>query len=102
MPQQKEKNMIIELDYFDDVFCIKDADLSKVNPFCHADVIVNCDQPLSRTNGPLEQDVADFISKTSGRKAKWDHFSECTQPQQVEKLEFPRINKLEMGIDIDF
>jgi len=93
--------MKIELDYFNEEFCIKDADFSEVKPFSHVNVIVNCDQPLCRINGPLEQEVADYISRTSGSKAKWDHFSEWTQPQQVEKHEFPRISKLEMGLDID-
>lgn len=100
---EKSKNMKnLEFDYFNGEFSIKDTDFSEVKPFSHTNVVVNCDQPLCRTNGPLERNVADFISKTLGLKAKWDHFSEWTQSQRVEQHEFPRINKLEMGIDIDF
>lgn len=99
MPQQEEKNMKIELDYFDEVFCIKDADFSKVNPFCHADVIVNCDQPLSQTNGPLERKVANYLSKVSGIKARWYRSTEWTQPQLVDKHTPPRISKLGMRVE---
>ena len=45
--------MKIELNYFDEKFSIKDADFSKVLPFSHADVVVNCDQTLSSTGGLL-------------------------------------------------
>lgn len=91
----------IELDYFNGEFSVKNADFLEVKPFGHVGVIVNCDQPLCRTNGPLEKEVADFVSKISGSKARWDHYSEWTQLQQVEKHEFPRICKLEMGIYVD-
>ena len=94
--------MKIELNYFDEEFSIKDADFSKVQPFSHADVVVNCDQPLNRTNGPLEREVEKFLSMSLAPtriKARWDRSSEWTQSQRVEKHEFPRINKLIMGVD---
>ena len=62
---EKSKNMKnLEFDYFNGEFSIKDTDFSEVKPFSHTNVVVNCDQPLCRTNGPLERNVADFISKT--------------------------------------
>lgn len=96
--------MIIELNYFDEVFSIKDADFSKVQPFSHADVVVNCNQPLSSTGGMLERKVAKFLSDTvspMGVKAKWDKASEWHQLQQRESNEAPRISKLGMGMDFD-
>lgn len=97
----KDNYMKIELDYFNEEFSIKDADLSNVKPFSHADVIVNCDQPLSRTHGPLEKEVAEYLSNALECDAKWDQASEWAQPQQMGKHEFPRISKLKMGINID-
>ena len=97
--------MIIELNYFDGEFSIKDADLSKVQPFSHTDVVINCDEPLSRTNGPLEREVERFLSKrlASARIIpRWDHSSEWTQSKRTAEREFPRINRLKMGINFDF
>lgn len=94
--------MKIYLDYFNDEFRMKNADLSKVKPFSHANVVVNCDQLLSRTNGPLEREVEKYLSNAlvhARIKARWDRSSEWTQSQRVEKREFPRINKLIMGVD---
>ena len=94
--------MIIILDYYNDEFRMKNADLSKVKPFSHANVVVNCDQPLSSTNGPLEREVEKFLSNALVQariKARWDRSSEWTQSQRVDKFEFPRINKLIMGVD---
>jgi len=96
--------MKIELNYFDEEFIIKDADFSKVLPFSHADVVVNCDQALSSTGGILERKVEQFLSKAvlpSGVKAKWDKSSEWNQLQQREGNVPPRISKLGMGIDFD-
>ena len=94
--------MKIELNYFEGVFCIKEADLQKVQPFSHADVVVNCDQPLSNTGGILERKVEKFISETlspMGIKAKWDKsFGEWHQPQQREHNAPPRICKLGLGM----
>lgn len=95
--------MKIELNYFDGEFCIKDADLQKVQPFSHADVVVNCDQPLSSTGGILEREVEKFISEEfspMGIKAKWDKSSgEWHQPQPREHNAPPRISKLGFGMD---
>lgn len=104
MPPESIKKMKIELNYFDEVFCIKDADFSKVQPFSHADVVVNCDQPRSCIHGVLERKVESFLSETLapfGIKAKWDKASEWHQLQQRECNEAPRISKLGMGMDFD-
>ncbi len=96
--------MKIELNYFDEEFSIKDADFSKIQPFGHADVVVNCDQALSSTGGILERKVGLFLSDAIsplGVKAKWDKTSEWHQLQQREDNSLPRINKLGMGIDFD-
>ena len=94
--------MRLELDYFDNEFSIEKAGLSKVHPFSHAEAVINCDQPLSNTRGILEHKVEKFLSdKLSHRgiKAKWDNSSEGYQLQPRGSKDFPRINKLEMGID---
>ena len=105
MPHKNEFIMKIELNYFDEEFSIKDADFSKVQPFGHADVVVNCDQTLSSTGGILERKVESFISEAlspRGIKAKWDKSSEeWYQPQQREHSDPPRISKFGMGIDFD-
>lgn len=96
--------MKIELNYFNEEFSIKEADLSKVQPFSHADVIVNCDHPLSHINGLLEREVEEFLSKRLapyGIKARWDHSEEWTQSQRMVEREFPRINRLKLGINFD-
>lgn len=104
MPHKK-KIMKIILNYFDEEFSIKDADFSKIQPFSHADVVVNCDQALSSTGGILERKVEKFLSDVispMGVKAKWDKSSEWHQFQQREGYYPPRINKLGMGIDVVF
>ena len=96
--------MKIEINYFDEEFSVKKADFSKVQPFGHADVVVNCDQALSRIGGILEGEVEHFLSDTissMGIKAKWDKASEWYRLQQSEGKEPPRINKIGMGIDFD-
>ena len=96
--------MKIELNYFDEEFSIKDADFSKVLPFSHANVVVNCDQTLSSIRGLLERKVEKFLSNVvspMGLKAKWDKSSEWYQPQQREGNNPPRISKLGMGVDFD-
>lgn len=96
--------MKIELNYFDEEFCVKDADFSMVQPFSHADVVVNCDQALSSTGGILERKVEQFLSDAVlpfGVKAKWDKSSEWNQLRQREGNNPPRISKLGMGIDFD-
>ena len=96
--------MKIELNYFDEKFSIKDADFSKVQPFGHADVVVNCDQVLSSTGGVLERKVEQFLSNEVlplGVKAKWDKSSEWHQLQQKAGNNPPRISKLGMGLDFD-
>ena len=96
--------MKIELNYFDEKFSIKDVDFSKVLPFSHADVVVNCDQTLSSTGGLLERKVEKFLSDAViplGIKAKWDKSSEWYQSQQREDNNPPRISKLGMGMDFD-
>lgn len=96
--------MKIELDYFDDQFSIKNADFSKIQPFSHSDVIVNCDQPLSDTSGILERKVERFLSDTVSSmrlKAKWDEASEWHQLQQRDENNPPRISKLGMGMNFD-
>lgn len=96
--------MKIELNYFDEVFSIKDADFSNVQPFSHANVVVNCSQPLSSTGGMLEHKVEKFLSETLvpfGIKAKWDKASEWHQLQQRESKESPRISKFGMEMDFD-
>lgn len=96
--------MKIELNYFDEEFSIKDADFSKVLPFSHADVVVNCDQTLSSIGGLLERKVEKFLSDgviPLGIKAKWDKSSEWYQSQQREDNNPPRINKLGIGMDFD-
>lgn len=94
--------MKIVLDFFDEKFCIKDADFSKVHPFSHAKVIVNCDLPRNLTNGPLERKVEAFLSQVTGLNARWDNSSELIQMQQVSQKELPRISKLGMGINFNF
>lgn len=96
--------MIIKINYFDENFSIKEADFSKLQPYSHADVIVNCDQPLSSTSGILEHKVERFLSSilsSKGIKAKWDKSSEWYQSQQREGNNPPRISKLGMGINFD-
>lgn len=92
----------MNINYFNGEFSITKANLSEVQPFSHADVTINCDQPLSNTGGILEHKVEKFLSdKLSHRgiKAKWDNSSEGYQLQPRGSKEFPRINKLEMGVD---
>ena len=96
--------MKIELNYFDDQFSIKNADFSKIQPFSHSDVIVNCDQPLSDTRGILERKVEQFLSDTvssMGIKAKWDKASEWHQLQQGDRNNPPRISRLGMGMNFE-
>lgn len=96
--------MDIELDFFNEKFNIKHAVRAKLKPFSHIDVVVNCDQPLSRTNGPLERDVEAFLSKTFaplGLKTKWSHSPGWVQKQRVGNHEFPRISRFGMGIDLE-
>lgn len=96
--------MKIELNYFDEKFSIKDADFAKVQPFSHADVVVNCDQALSSTGGILERKVEQFLSgelMPLGIKVKWDKSSEWYQLQQREYNNPPCISKLGMGLDFD-
>lgn len=96
--------MKIELNYFDGEFSIIDADFSKVQPFSHADVVINCDEPLCRTNGPLEREVERFLSKrlvSASIIPRWDHSSEWTQSKRTVECEFPRINRLKLGINFD-
>lgn len=86
-------------------FKMRNADLSKVKPFSHADVVVNCDQPLSSIRGILEKRVEKYLCDVlapSGVKASWDKLSEWYQEQCGERKEFPRISKLGMGVDFDF
>lgn len=104
MPHKNHIKMKMELYYFDEEFSIKDADFSKIQPFSHADVVVNCDQALSSTRGILERKVEQFLSdkfSSVGVQAKWDKASEWHQLQQREGNNPPRINKLGMGIDFD-
>ena len=94
--------MEIILDYYNNEFRTKNADFSKVKPFSHADVIINCDQPLSRTTGPLEREIAVFLEKKLapfGIRARWDHSSEWIQSQRVEEHELPHISRLKMGVN---
>lgn len=96
--------MSIEINYFDEKFCIKDADFSRVQPFGHADVIVNCNQPLSSTGGIIERKVEQFLSNVVlqfGVKAKWDKSSEWYQLRQREGINPPHISKLRMGINFE-
>ncbi len=96
--------MKIELNYFDDQFSIKNVDSFKIQPFSHADVVVNCDQTLSSTGGELERKVEHYLSNvfsSIGVKAKWDKELEWYQLQQRERNKFPRINKLKLGIDFE-
>ena len=96
--------MRIEINYFDDKFSIKDADLSKVQPFSHANVVVNCDLLLSETGGILERKVEEYLSgtvSTSGLRAKWDKQQERYQLQQRGANHPPRISELVMGVDFD-
>lgn len=96
--------MKIIINYFDEKFSIKYADFSKIQPFSHADVVVNCDQTLSDTGGILERKVEQFLSDTVlpfGITAKWDKSSEWNHLQQRVGNNLPRISKLGMGIDFD-
>lgn len=96
--------MNILLDYFNGEFKTISADFSKVRPFSHAEVIVNCDEPLSRTNGPLEREVERYLSKrlvSASIIPRWDHSSEWTQSKRMVEREFPRINRLKMGVNFD-
>lgn len=96
--------MKIELNYFDDQFCIKNADFSQIQPFSHADVIVNCDLPLSDTSGILERKVEQFLSDTvssMGIKVNWDKASGWHQLQQRDGNNPPRISRLGMGMNFD-
>lgn len=98
-------NMKIEIDNFNGEFEIKNGDLSKVKPFSHADVIVNCDQPLSNIRGGLEHRVEKYLSDLlapSRIKVFWDKSTEWYQEQNREEKEFPRISKLGMGVNFDF
>ena len=102
---QNQRTVKIELNYFDGEFSIKNADFSKVQPFCHADVVVNCDHALSSTGGILERKVELFLSDTlssMGVKAKWDKSLEWHQLRQREGHNLPNISKFGMGIDFYF
>lgn len=103
-PQKIKRKMKIKLNYFDDQFSITNADFSKIQPFSHADVVVNCDQTLSSTGGELERKVEHYLSNvfsSIGVKAKWDKETEWYQLQQRERNNSPRINKLRLGIDFE-
>ncbi len=96
--------MDFEIDYFDGNFIIKHGDTTNVKPFDHIYVVVNCDQPLSRTHGPLEREVESYLSDTFaplGLTAKWTPFSGWVQKQRVGNHEFPRISKLGMELDLE-
>lgn len=96
--------MKIILDYFDDDFRISGNPAMNVRPFDHAEITVNCDQPRCRINGPLEREVETFLNKVIspvGLKARWDKSQEVYYSQPSMRHEFPRINKLIMGVDFD-
>jgi hypothetical protein len=94
--------MKIELNYYSGTFSVKKADFSKIQPFSHADVVVNCNQPLANSRGILERKVEIFLSEVLspiGVRAKWDKLSEWQQSQPREGNNPPRISKLGLGID---
>lgn len=97
--------MDILLDYFNDEFKMKEGDISKIAPFGRANVVINCDLPCSSINGELERKVEKFMNEhivPPGIKAKWDKNSEgWYRSQKKQDHEFPRINKLFIGINFD-
>lgn len=97
--------MIIEIDEVNEKFETRNGKLPQVKPFSHADVVVNCNQPLSSIGGALEHRVERYLSDLlapSGIKVRWDKSSEYYQEQNREEKDFPRISKLGMGVDFYF
>lgn len=96
--------MDLLFDYFDDDFRSMNADYSEIIPFSHANVIVNCNQPLSNINGKLERRVEEYLNHQLaplGIKARWDRSTEWYQLQERDGKRPPRISRLGLGINFD-
>lgn len=97
--------MKIVLDYFKDKFSVREINVSEIKPFSHAEVVIYCDEPLSRTNGEIERKVESYLSKKLASlsiKAEWDNSSVCYKLQDNKSCSYPRISKLIMGINFSF